>query len=167
MGKSFLKNSFTKSKRRHRMDPQKFDGTYNVTIFIPQRGQYQTFHETMTIATARDGQDDVLKAQSRLTFLCYEFQLSGRINAQTGLASISGQAIGAGVALDTAPWSFISNEALRSVSAARVVFNGAAAIGFCFSLFGLKEGQEAFETQSIPDILLKDFQRASRPVAKI
>jgi len=149
------------------MAQQTFDGTYNVTIFIPERGSYQSITETMTIATATEGSDEVLQAGSQLSFMSYTFRLSGRINSQTGLATISGQAMDSGVTLDPALWSFVSTPALQSVSAARIVFNGAAAIGFCFSLFGMKEGQDTFESQSIPEMFLKDFQATSRPVPKM
>ncbi|SCY83342.1 hypothetical protein [Desulfoluna spongiiphila] len=149
------------------MSQQKFDGTYNVTIFIPERGSYQSMTETMTISTATEGSDEVLQPTSQLSFMSYTFQLSGRINTQTGLATISGQATDSGVSLDPALWSFVSTPALQSVSAARVVFNGAAAIGFCFSLFGMKEGQETFEGQSIPELFMKDFQATTRPVPKM
>ncbi|VVS93007.1 hypothetical protein [Desulfoluna spongiiphila] len=149
------------------MSQQKFDGTYNVTIFIPERGSYQSMTETMTISTTTEGSDEVLQPTSQLSFMSYTFQLSGRINTQTGLATISGQATDSGVSLDPALWSFVSTPALQSVSAARVVFNGAAAIGFCFSLFGMKEGQETFEGQSIPELFMKDFQATTRPVPKM
>ncbi|GEM_PF-2167731 len=149
------------------MTQQTYDGSYNVTIFIPERGSYQSISETMTISTKTEGSDEVLQPTSQLSFMSYTFELSGRINTQTGLATISGQAIGSGVSLDPALWSFVSTPALQSVSAARVVFNGAAAIGFCFSLFGMKEGQETFEGQSIPEMFMKDFQATSRSVPKM
>ena len=149
------------------MTQQKFDGTYDVTIFIPERGRYQSITETMTLSTTTDGNDEVLQTTSQLSFMSYTFQLSGRINSQTGLATISGQATEAGVSLDPALWSFVATPALQSVSAGRVVFNGAAAIGFCFSLFGMKEGQETFEGQSIPEMFMRDFQATSRPVPKM
>lgn len=149
------------------MTQQTFDGTYDVTIFVPERGSYQSITETMTISTKTEGSDEVLQPTSQLSFMSYTFKLSGRINTQTGLATISGQAIDSGVSLDRALWSFVSTPALQSVSAARVVFNGAAAIGFCFSLFGMKEGQETFEGQSIPEMFMKDFQATSRPVPKM
>jgi len=149
------------------MTQQKFNGTYNVTIFIPEQGNYQSTTETMTIATATDGDEEILQSESQLSFMSYTFELSGRINTNTGLATISGKALDAGVTLDPALWSFTATPTLQSVSAARIVFNGAAAIGFCFSLFGMKEGQETFETQSIPDMFLKDIQATSRPVSKM
>jgi hypothetical protein len=117
-----------------------FDGKYTLAqTIIVRPGDIDTQSVRMVIATKSEQNQYVLDSGSQFNMSGYTFQLSGVINADTGVAQITGQQSQPGATLKDGLCIFEK----KGIVSGSFLFDGAAAIGFYFFIGGFNT--EAYE----------------------